>query len=519
MNTEVKIINRSVINKEITFFDITENGKLIKYSYKEFEELIDKTKNYFLSNYDIKCGETVLIGYYGTCLRKIASVFACLELGLSISIIDYNITIISPESSTKTQLLSPIHYFICEDDSAAKDHPNSKFAILTKHCLNTIYSTDIDNHQYNEKVDREITLDPKSIAMRCTSSGTTGTPKIIEHSHEFLFDLCQRNSKMFYGNVVNEKCLGHGSGPATYFIPTLMSKDVKSVFNYWGDGCDFNNEDYFMRNKNIFDHIMIAYTHDIDGYLSNINHDNPPSRTTIYTLSTIKKEWVSFVKENKIKNIISLFGTSETSGPIFINQADDQSFVQNKFNLIDDYYKVSFTERNLLEVGVPVYGKKVCTNDKFIIKSDGFYHNGRSDLIRINENVVDTKKYDEILESFKPVLDAKFVYDPAVNEIYLAIWQTSIVGESNEHGISNLDFLIRMINTQIGTVCWAHHISKYEVLNPNSFFTGIKMDNQLLRDYFRSNVKVKSDPSSFILDHKEEYLKKFEGLEINNDEF
>ena len=515
----MNVIDRNIINKEITFFDITEKGKLIKYSYQEFEQLVDQIKNYFLSNYDIQGGETVLIGYYGTCLKKTASFFACLELGLSISIVDYNITIISPESTTKTQLLSPIHYFICEDANTVREQPNSKFAILTNHCLTTIYYTDIKKHQYNKENDREITLDPKSIAMRCTSSGTTGTPKIIEHSHEFLFDLCQRNSKMFYGNVVNEKCLGHGSGPATYFIPTLMSKYVKNVFNYWGDGCDFNHEDYFMRNKNIFDHIMIAYTHDIDGYLNSINDENPPSRTTIYTLSTIKKEWIPYVKENKIKNIVSLFGTSETSGPIFTNQADDENFVQNKFNLIDDYYKIRFAEKNLLEVNIPIYGKKVCTNDQFIIRSDGYYHNGRSDLIRINEHIVDIKKYDQILESFKSVLDGKIIYDPAINEIYLAIWQTSILGDSNEPGFSNLDFVVRMINTQIGTICWAHHISKYEVLNPNSFFTGIKMDNQLIRDYFRSKVKTKSNPSSFILEHRENYLKIFEGLENTTDGF
>jgi hypothetical protein len=508
------VIDRNIINKSITFYDITDEGKLVKYTFDDFEKIVDQTKNYFLSNYEIHPGETVLIGYYGTCLRKMASVFACLELGLSISIIDYNITVISPDSATKTQLLSPIHYFICEDDTAAKEHPRSKYAILTKHCLNTIYSTDIESHEYNENITQNIKVDPKSIAMRCTSSGTTGTPKIIEHSHEFLFDLCQRNSKMFYGNVVNEKCLGHGSGPATYFIPTLMSKDVKNIFNYWGDCSDFNDEKYFMRNKNIFDHIMIPYTYDIDGYLNGIDHNNPPSKTIIYTLSTIKKEWVSYVKENKIKNIISLFGTSETSGPIFINQASDDNFVQNKFTLIDDYYQISFTEKNLLEVNIPTYNQKVCTNDEFLIDCDNFYHNGRTDLIRINEHVVDVAGHNKILELFKPIIDAKFVYDPAVNEIYLAIWKTSIIGVSDELDLSNLDILIRGINTNIGNICWAHHISKYEILDPKLFFTGVKIDNQLLRDYFRSHVEIKSNPSTFILKRRDEYLRKFEGLEI-----
>jgi hypothetical protein len=86
--------------------------------------------------------------------------------------------------------------------------------------------------------------------------------------------------------------------------------------------------------------------------LSNKQQANPPSKTTIYTLSTIKKEWTTFVKEGKIKNIISFFGTSETSGPIFINQSDDKNFIQNKFTLMDDYYEISFTKKNLLEVNI-----------------------------------------------------------------------------------------------------------------------------------------------------------------------
>jgi len=168
-----------------------------------------------------------------------------------------------------------------------------------------------------------------------------------------------------------------------------------------------------------------------------------------------------------------------------------------------------------LEVNIPIYNQKVCTNDQFIINSDGFYHNGRADLIRINDHVVDVNGYNEILKVFKPIIDSKFVYDPAVNEIYLAIWKTSIVGNSDETGKSNLDILIRIINNNIGNVCWVHHISKYEILDPKLFFTGVKIDDQLLRDYFRSHVEVKSNPSTFILEHKEQYLKKFEGLDLD----
>lgn len=500
---ELKVIDRGVINQNIIFCDITDQGEIINYSYQQFEDLIDKIKSYLLSKYNIRPGETAVVGYENTCVHKIAAFFACLELGLSITIIDHqpkfdnsSLTVTATDGTkiqsvdTKTQLLSPINYFICGKDRLdVENDPKSKSFFLHNYCSNTIYHNDITNFSYDKAICNDLKIDPKSIAMRCTSSGTTGTPKVIEHTHEFLFDLCKRNSKMFYGNIVNEKCLGHGSGPSTYFIPTLMSKNVEKVFNFWGETDDFIPAKYPIRNENLFDHIMIAYTHDIDIYLEDIDDNHPASNLTIYTLSTIKKEWISYVKDKKIKNIISLFGSSETAGPIFINQANDENFVQNKFSLIDEYYKVSFTNKNLLEVLIPVYNKKINTNDEFLIDANNkdFYHNGRSDLIRINGKNVNISKCDKILSKLNTILDAKFIYDTAINEIYLAVWESSSQKSSILRDTETLDSLIKKINVKMLEFSSSHHyISKYQVLDQAPFFTGIKLDNQLLRDYFRS---------------------------------
>jgi hypothetical protein len=490
MTDTSKVINLSIINKNIIFCDIDNNGKIVNYTYQEFEDLVGRIKSYLLSKYEIKPGETALVGYPKTCTYKIAAFFACLELGLSVTIIDYHKNVTKPKFGeapsslngavdTKTQLLSPINYLICgRDPLYVQNNPKNKLSVLCAHCLNTIYHKDIMDYNYDKTISNNLTIDPKSIAIKCTSSGTIGTPKVIEHTHEFLFDLCKRNSKMYYGNVVNEECLGHGSGPATYFIPTLMSKNVTKIFNV-GSAYNFTPTEYPIRHQNLFNHMMIAYTDGIDIYLRDIDKDHPETDLTIYTLYTIKKEWIPFVKEKKIKNIVSLFGTSETSGPIFTNQADDQNFVQNKFNLIDDYYPISFTNENLLEVNIPTYNKKVCTNDKFLIDYNNghFYHEGRSDLIRINGKNVDVSRCDEILSKLSGIIDAKFIYDTAVNEIYLAVWEP----------IPKLDILIKKINVKMQEFSYEQHqISKYKVLDKTSFFTGIKLDNQLLRDYFRS---------------------------------
>lgn len=490
----LKIIDRNIINKNIRFYDINLDGSTSQYNYTEFISIVNKIKLYLTTNYNITPGETVLLGYENTSVYKIASFFACLELGLSITIIDYSPgglpgkPINTNDSTntnknvfdyvdTKTELLFPIHYFICmESEYNEEENLINYFKNI---CLNVIYHKNLVEYNPILLVDYESNINENSIAMRCTSSGTTGTPKLIEHSHEVLYNICQRNSKMFYGSCVNEKSLGHGSSPSTYFIPILISEKVKSVVNI-----NFELDDFLrlkkLKNKNAFDHIMIPYSHNIQDYLNNIDMTNPHSNTTIYTLSTIKDEWASLTKQNAVKNIISLFGTSETCGPIFINESSDPDFVRNKFKLMDDYYEISFTQENLLEVIVPGINKKICTNDEFAINSEYFYHNGRKDLIRINDFEVNTKKFDMILSKLNPILDAKFIYDTASNEIYLAVW----------NDVPNLDELIKKINDKILRISWdCHFISKYKILDYKSFFTGVKIDIQLLKDYFRTTAK------------------------------
>jgi hypothetical protein len=495
---QLRVIDRKIINSNIKYYDFSEKNEIKKYTYTDLISLIDKIKNYLLVNYKIEKGQTVVIGYKCTCDYKIACFFACLELGLTITIIDYKpggspgeiikYTSLTDSNKsrnfyldTRTKLLSPIHYFIDSGPRPLSLDPldMSSPAFFQLYCPTTIYHEDLLNHQIVENVYSNIEVDEELIAIKCTTSGTTGTPKVIELNHKFLYDICKRNSKTYYGNIVNEQSLNHGSGPTTYFIPTLMADNVQNIFNLnFSLIGKFTPKMYAIRNKNIFDHMLFAHSHEIDWFLNTI--DESASNLTIYTLSTIKKDWVEFVKENKIKNIVSLFGTSETAGPIFINQASDENFIQNKFNLIDDYYEVSLNDKKLLEVKIPVYDEIVCTNDEFTIDGKDFYHNGRRDLLRINGLGVVIGKYDEILKSLDHIFEGKFVYDTVENEIYLALWKD----------VENINSIIKAINDKMISISsGTHFVSKCDVLEYTKFLSGIKIDDQLLRDHFKHNVK------------------------------
>ena len=61
----------------------------------------------------------------------------------------------------------------------------------------------------------------------------------------------------------------------------------------------------------------------------------------VYTLSIIRKEWIPAIQDNRIKDIISIFGSNETSGPVMINQATDIDFTENTYKLVDNFYQIN----------------------------------------------------------------------------------------------------------------------------------------------------------------------------------
>ena len=77
-----------------------------------------------------------------------------------------------------------------------------------------------------------VLADEETIFLKCTSSGTTGTPKVITHTHKFLFSLIKRNSEQFFGTMGMMTNLAHGSSPAVYYIPGLISQNVTQYINF-----------------------------------------------------------------------------------------------------------------------------------------------------------------------------------------------------------------------------------------------------------------------------------------------
>jgi len=124
-------------------------------------------------------------------------------------------------------------------------------------------------------------------------------------------------------------------------------------------------------------------------------------------------------------------------------------------------------------VTMPVYNTEIVTNDRFKKDSKFYQHVGRSDIAKINGNIFDLQLING-LNSKNP--QANILLDSIKNSIYLIFWNSK--DEQLESYYVN--FFKHMFN--------GAKIDKTAILDRSSFESGVKIDNELLREYFRNYV-------------------------------
>lgn len=459
----MSVITRDFINKNIKWRDSCSfPGNEKEYDFAVLSTRIDYYKNVLQKHgVDGTRSRSIIIGIQPS-IDQTACIFASFELGVTVCIIDYGrmdnfsqYKYIDP----KTDLLIPIDYFIV---STRTD--TGKFEFFNTVCNRTIVVSDCTD--VATTANSTVYANAKTSIMKCTSSGTTGTPKVITHTHKFIYHLSKRNSSFYDKTVGVNYNLNHGSSFATFFIPAIHSNAVEQVINF-NQSYDDNTKDYKKIN-----HILMPYTAHVEEHIDLFDR-----ATVIYTLGPIPSRFKD-TEPKKIKDVISFFGSNETSGPTMISQLSNDNFTSSTYFPIDNFYKIEFIDKSL-NVTLPYYkNKTIDTRDQFVPTTGGYKFLGRGDLIKINGHEVAIKEYEKRL-NLQQLVDFDLIIDVFESQIYLAVWEPS----------HQLHTIIEKVNSQIKDLSDNNHcINKYSILYKPEFLSGVKIDNELLRHYFRTYV-------------------------------
>jgi hypothetical protein len=229
------ILTRDIINKNLKFHEYIVNidgdNQTVTYDISDLYTLIDCYKNLLVANGASTSCSAIIGDRVG--LSQLAFTFACAELGIAITIVDPPSNTISNNGTkvfnkslnTKLNQLLPITFLLVKND---RSFARPKLDVLKSVALKYIVANDynLDNTPNNI-----IKAKPDSIFLKCTSSGSTGESKVISHTHQFMYELIHRNSFMYDGKMGIMSNLNHGSSPATYFLPGLVSEKVTDIYN------------------------------------------------------------------------------------------------------------------------------------------------------------------------------------------------------------------------------------------------------------------------------------------------
>jgi len=477
-----KTITRDFISDNFIFADISSAGK--EFDKQALVERINFWKYVLKYQYNATYQESILIGMQKLGMDYFAIIIAAAELSLKIVVVDYNRTDKFRDleyNDPKTKLLAPIDIFLHDlTDDMIKSNPaiGAKYIFFTKYSNRTYSTIDtvdvVDDQLYNKVV--SIQPNPSDILFRVTSSGTTDVPKVIEHTHEFISAISFRNSKLYKGTAVHVNNLNHGASASVTLLPLLANDQIdKHLFYDCADVeviPDLINGLYSYKDS--IGYMSFPYPFLIDKFIEvSREKDIKWPKLDLITLSYILESAKHAVRDEIFNSITSIFGSNETLGPLFINRADRNSWnIDSRYYIkYDDFYAISLSNEGKITVSIPVYNKDIETNDYFKLDDQYYIHHGRSDMFRINGEPINLSTINDLN---KQNIKTYIVVDTLNHCLYLACWEDLPVEEIQK--------IIKDVESNFKQV----KVTKAFHLEKSNFYYGIKIDNELLREHFRT---------------------------------
>ena len=450
-------------------------------SYEDIIHLIDKCKTYLSKVKGAYRGQKVILtNFYWP--EYLGWFYACAELGLSFVISDY------PRSEValkKLDIYGDIDWIIYDD------HCPAGFRC---------YQDKIIDHQEIKNITPDYSIgieaEPEDIILYATTSGTTGTPRVIEYTHQFFYDLMERNANLYQlkkgDKCFHSKNLHHGSVLGVYFLPTmkycqnhyhapfryiLIENQEKSVEE--AEGKLFEAWVKMIQEEQI--NKVLLFFNQIDVFkkyldINSRNHDD----LTAFLLTKISQDDIDVLVKKFHYTIKSIFGSTETSGPLFLPEINSQNCncydPRNMGEELDNFYKLNLDDKNILNVTMPC-GNVVSTGDKFEISNNEWLFKGRDNLYRVNGHPIYIDILNEVISKatgLKKEVEFDVIVDSDKNQIYIR--------SDVELNLNNLN---QTIFSELGL--GYYYISKQITGIRSKFFSGIKFDPQSIRMICRND--------------------------------
>ena len=464
--------SRNIIHPEIQWYQPIDSGWHIL-DYDDIVGGIVQWKNILHEQVELTAGQKFGVGGSRCDYTYLTAIFAGIELGGKI--------IVMPTTESGQQLIGPIDGWLYEDhvEKAMRDGN----AVKAKHTIP--WST---FHNFKSRFDtfshlNQIERSPEEKVLVATTSGSTGTPRIVEYSHRLFDDVRKRSIKIFKleskDRVLHLSNMHHGGTGGVFFLPSLSACKHHYYFDGLSPASNINELIRLIKSQKITkamfpNNLLVSRLLD---KLDWLDHD-----FEIYVNQANTKPWINAVKRTNVKAVHSLFGSTETLGPIFLNSITRDSTqdhnVLNYGKLLDDHYQID-CRSNCTVVTIKNHYQEILS-DCFAIDSNGDHiFQSRTTLIRINDCTVSLRDLNKLTHDLLGD-NGVIVPDTVTNKIYVAYTDKLI---DPDHTLHNVNLGLKSISPVL-------QIDHANCVDLDQFVSGIKLSIENLRAHFRQTYQL-----------------------------
>ena len=378
-------ITRHSINPKAVFHYHDKLMLIKSYTYDDICDRIDRWKMFYIEQYQVKAGQTILVDFHNMSIDYFASIFAALELGLVLvnGVPDTWRKQNGKDDEPIPTNLDTIDYILAFDIKS--DWDSKLYNTLSKNVIPAEYWADfqVKDKTLLSTVKDIIQCSDSSIATIDLLTQTTATHKKISLSSQRLSTLLGYTNEDSILHTKNIHLLDLNL--CWNFLAGFITCREHYVFN---DSDAPSNDDYFYLlgefvKENEINCVPISGL--LAGSLASFLKEITPVTHTvkITTKGPVTRGMLGLIKEKNINIINRLFGKQSHQVGFFIKQitadSDPGTLQLNNFGMpADDFYQFKI-ENNVLYYACPTFNEDWQTDgDQFIVANGEYHYAGNS---------------------------------------------------------------------------------------------------------------------------------------------